>query len=1104
MAGFGTIVRSQTGTPSPQAIDSLAGFDTATWNNYYTSHFTNPHDLPEFISAHQREYIRKTFYPLQRLANTIPTPQQSCTNIDFEMGNLTGWTRTTGFHPLYNPIGCCPTPGGAQVITSGTGVDPCGGFPVVAPGGNFSLQLGNTGVNGVAHRISQTFNVTTANANFTYKYAVVFQDPGHIPSQQPSFQVNMLDSTGNPIPCTYYNVAAGQGIPGFQASACASVIYKPWTNVSVDLTNYIGHSVTIEFTTYDCALGGHYGYAYIDGSCLNFNMSQSGILCQGSTVQVMAPQGFATYAWQGPNNTTYTGQTITTGLPGIYTVSLTTVTGCPGPTLTYSLTAYPKPLANFTINQANPCATSVLFTDNSSVASGSIVSYQWDTGNGGSSTAQSYTQNYAIGSCSVNLVCTSDMGCKDTIQKPLSVSPAPTIAFSGSNVCAGANSVFTNNSGIASGSIVSYSWQFGDGSTSSQNQPQHAYAGQGTYNVTLTAISDKNCPGSGTQTVSVFPLPTVAFSAANVCDGTSMNFNNASSVPVGSITNYLWDFTSDGTPDNTTQSPSNLYASAGSYTAQLTAITDHNCIGTHTVLVTVYPNPVAQFTLSNVCEGIAMTFTNQSTIASGAIGSWHWGMGDNTIATQQNPQHLYSTYGNYYVTLTATSDHNCVASVSEPAVVYPRPNVLFQSTSACLNQATQFTNQSSIAAGTIAKWRWDFDNNGVIDDSVNVNPSYVYPSAGTMQSRLEALSNSNCASHLINPVIVHYNPAALFTAPSTCMPDNTPFTNLSVSSDGVITSYQWDFNGDNITDNVQQNPVYNFAMLGTHPVKLEVQTQYGCTNTIVKSVYVNPKPVVQFSAQNNIGCPSLCVNFNNASSIGAGQIATYQWLFGDNSSPVFSQNASHCYGTGHYNVTLKAISDSGCVSNLSLPNLVTVYPVPVADFSIDPGEVDITTPQIHVDNKATGASSVNYTFNDGTTQHTPDFTYTFNTDVAKTVLIMQVAVNSYGCRDSIIKPVTIKPAYALYVPNAFTPNEDGLNDGFKAVGIGIATFKMWIFDRWGNVIFESDDINKAWDGSVNGKGNYDKTKEDVYVWKAEVTDVLKQKHDLVGHVSIVK
>lgn len=1097
--------QAQITTTSSLTINGSSSQDDTYWKNYFSTTHTDTFGLSEFLSSHRRELNPSHPSAISRVSAITPSPQQSCTNIDFENGNLSGWIATTGYNPGYNSIGCCLNSGGAQNIMSGAGTDPCAGFPVVAPGGNFSVKLGNSGVGGIADRLEQVFSVTPANANFTYKYAVVFEDPGHSVADQPSFKIEMLDSAGNQIPCTYYNVAAGQGIPGFLNAPCPGVIYKPWSSVSVDLTNYIGQNVTIRFTTYDCALGGHYGYAYIDGSCLDFNTTQSGILCQGSTVQLNAPIGFATYNWAGPGNTTYSGQQVTVGVGGTYTVQMTTMTGCPGPTLTYNLTAYPLPNPNFTINQLSMCSGQTTFNNTSTISSGNISAWQWNMGNSYNyNTFQVPAQNYQPGTYPVRLVATSNMGCKDTIQKIVTVYSLPQVSFVSTNACEGDQAIFINNTIINSGYISTYQWQFGDGTVSSVNPATHTYTNSGTYNVTLTAISNNSCTASATQPVTIYGLPNVLFSATNVCDGTAMAFSNSTQVNNGAITNYIWDFNSDGFPDNTSINPTYTFPAPGNYQVKLTTLTNNNCVNSNTLSVTVYPNPVAQFTLANTCFGQFLPLSNQSTISSGSITSCHWDFGDNTSSTQLNPQHLYSHFGIYYLTLQVSSNYGCQSSVSSVGLVYPNPQVLYQSTSACLNQATQFNNQSTIAAGTITKWRWDFDNNGVVDDSTSVNPTHIYPSAGITQSRLQAVSDQNCVSQNINPVTVHYNPIADFIAPSTCMPDITPFTNHSVSTDGNITSYQWDFNGDNVIDNVSVDPSYDFAQLGSHAVKLEVQTQYGCTNTIMHAVNVNPKPSIAFSAQNNLGCPQLCVNFSNQSSIGSGNIISYQWFFGDNSAVDFTENPSHCYGTGNYDVTLKALSDSGCMSSVTLPNLVNVYPTPIADFVVTPSEVDITEAFIQVTNQAQGATQINYVFNDGTTKNTPDFTHVFNTDVAKTVLIMQKVVNNYGCRDSIIKPVTIKPAYALYIPNAFTPNEDGINDGFKAVGIGIASFKMWVFDRWGNVIFETDDINKAWDGSVNGKGNYDTTKEDVYVWKAEVTDVLQQKHDLIGHVSLIK
>lgn len=1091
---------------SSYTIDSLANFNTTQWTNFYYQHHNNPSELTEFLTAQKRDYIYHTYFSTNnRLLGQPNTPQQACTNMDFENGSLSGWNTTTGFHPSYNPLGCCQSAGGAQLITTGAGNDPCAGFPVVAPGGSFSVRLGNNGVGGVADRLEQTFNVTAANANFTYKYAVVFQDPGHAINDQPSFQIQMLDSNGLQIPCTYYNVAAGQNIPGFISSTnCANVVYKPWSSVSVDLTSYIGQNVTVQFTTYDCALGGHYAYAYLDGSCTNFNFTQSAPLCQGSTIQLSGPTGFANYIWTLPNNTTATGQTITTGLPGQYILNLTTVTGCPGPTLTYTLVSFPSPNAAFNQIVNSTCSQTVSFNNSSNISSGSISSYQWNFGNGASSVNPNPTITYnTAGNYNVQLICTSNMGCKDTMALPITIYAQPLVAFSANTVCANAITNFVNTSSVATGSIVSNAWSFGDGQTAGISQPNHQYATSGNYNVTLTVLTNGNCSNTISHVVTVNPLPTIVFSANNVCQGNPTNYLNTSSISSGSISNFIWDFTNDGIADNTNTNTSTLFATNGTYITKLTAISNNNCITSYTQNVIVYPNPIALFSSQAVCEGLNTSFINQSSISSGLITSSNWLFGDGSNSSIVNPQHLYSSAGNYNVQLTVTSNHNCVTIISQLAIVHPKPNVQFQSSIACLNQASQFNNQTTISAGTISIYRWDFDNNNTIDDST-LNPSFVYPNAGLMPCRLVALSNNNCANQIINQVTIHANPTANFSVPSACMPNTSSFTNLSSSSDGLITSYGWDFNGDNIIDNVLANPTYNFAQVGNHAVKLEIQTQYGCTNTLIKSAYVNATPTILFSAKNNIGCPSLCVNFTHSCTIGNGNITTYQWVFGDNSSPDYSQNPTHCYGTGLYNVSLKAVSDSGCIASYSQPNLVTVYPTPIANFNVTPSEVDITTPLIEVEDKSTGASSVKYKFSDGTIKNTANFTHLFTTDIAKTVFIMQNVVNSYGCRDSIIKQIDIKPSYVLYIPNAFSPNSDGINDGFKALGVGIEQFKLQIFDRWGALIFESNDINRAWDGSVNGKGNSETTKEEVYVWKAEVTDVLKQHHDLIGHVTLLK
>lgn len=1087
------------------------GFNLSFWSAYADKLHLTPAEKKEFLSAHQKSYSANLTTGTSGTSNQKPNPFNPqntfagpCINIDYENGNINGWTASSGFHPVFNPLGCCPTPGGQNQVTTGTGIDPVGGFPVVAPGGNFSLLLGNNVTGGEADRIEQTFMVSAGNANFTYRYAVVFQDPGHVATEQPAFQVEMIDSTGAQVPCTFYNVSAGGNIPGFFNSPnLAGVVYKPWTNVLVDLTNYIGQNITIRFTTYDCALGGHYGYAYIDGSCQAFVTGSADSVCAGTIKNFCAPNGLGSYTWNGPGVTNSTGQCINTMAAGIYTCNTTLVTGCVGPVFTYTLHNFPDPVVSFNNSSSGPCAQQHNFTNTSTISSGYISGYNWNFGNATSNLQNPVNIFPGAGTYTASLVATSNKSCSATAVQSITIYPYPVVSFIAPSSCKNAVVNFSNTSSISNGSIGNYNWNFGNGISTQLTNPTQNYTANGTFLVTLSATSNQGCSATATNNITIHPLPLVSFNASNVCQGNSTNFFNSSTIPSGNITNYVWDFDNNGTPDDNNTNPVYSYPSPGTYTISLVASSNYGCVNVITNTVAVYSNPTASFTSNSVCHGLANNFTNLSGIAAGSqIISTVWNFGDATNGYLSNPQHLYSGAGTYSVLLTVTSNYNCVSTFTSTAIVHSLPIVNFSSNDACKNQMTQFNNSTIIPGGTISKWRWDFQSDGIWDDSINVNPSLVYPNYGNYNCKLQAISDKQCVSQKINPVVVHANPIAGFFTRSSCLGDVTTFTNTSSSVDGAITSNQWDFNGDNTIDNLFASPSVTYTANGVYLVKLEVQTQYGCTDVKSKPVYMNPRPVPLFAAKNPKGCPELCVAFSNSSSIATGSIVTTQWNFGDGTLPSYSSEPKHCFRTGNYNVVLKVVSDSGCIATLTRPNFVEVYTNPVAGFKVEPEEIDELEPNISVSSEATNAGSVSYFINDGSNFYIPDFNHTLKNPVDKKSIIYQVVSNQYGCADTTFKILDIKPTWVVYIPNTFTPNGDGTNDGFFAKGVGINEFKLQIFDRWGHLIFQANDINEKWDGTM--KGSSESIKQDVYVWKAYVTDIRNRNHELTGHVSLIK
>jgi len=220
-------------------------------------------------------------------------------NIDFEYGDTSEWNFFVGH--------CCPlvldTSTAARVMRHeivATGTDPYGSFPVVsAEGGHYALKLGNNNVGREAERAQYIVHVPAGLSDYSlvFRYAVVFQDPGHNDTDQPRFAVNAWDSaTGLAIECSQYLYVASSNLPGFRKSGADSgVLFRDWTTGTVNLSGYGGHSIVVDFTTGDCAWGGHFGYAYIDVSAGLFAIST--VNCNSSLAQLRGPYGFAKYLW---------------------------------------------------------------------------------------------------------------------------------------------------------------------------------------------------------------------------------------------------------------------------------------------------------------------------------------------------------------------------------------------------------------------------------------------------------------------------------------------------------------------------------------------------------------------------------------------------------------------------------------------------------------------------------------------------------------------------------------------------------------------------------------------------------------------------------------
>ena len=611
---------------------------------------------------------------------------------------------------------------------------------------------------------------------------------------------------------------------------------------------------------------------------------------------------------------------------------------------------------------------------------------------------------------------------------------------------------------------------------------------------TSTGVTEFPCNGAtsgangGSGTIP--PPPIIIAAGDTICSGqsavvTATSTNNQTIfwyiVPVG------------GTP----------VGSGNSYTTPpLTANTMYYlavCPGFYrdSVEVIITPPPVASFTATTNCFNNATLFSDLST---GAPVQWSWNFGDGNTSTQQNPSHTYNSAGTYTASLIVTNSSGCTDTFSLAVLVNPLPVTSFSSTTVCVGNSTCFTDLSSIPSGNINSWSWNFSdpNSGPSNISNIQNPCHIFSTSGNYNVILTVTSNNGCQSTATLPATVTLSPAASFTVANGCMNSPTIFTDGSTGA----TQWNWNFGDGGIS--TSQNPSHTYLTSGTYSVMLVAGSGGACVDTVLNVVTIYPVPVVNFTA--DTVCLGNPTTFTDLSFISSGTISSWSWDFSGGITST-QQNPSMIFATsGTHSVTLIVTSSNGC--SASVTHSVFVYDFPIANFSMDPGTPAELLDQIQFTDLSTGTiSSWTWDFGDNTNSSLQNPAHLYGN--VGTYSVMLIVESPYGCKDTAIQTLDIHE-YSFYIPNAFTPNEDGNNEFFFGKGIGILEYEMWIFDRWGNEIFNChvNDLPQTqpcqWGGKVK-KGNSDKVvQEDVYVWKAKIKNIFGKEYFYTGVVTVVK
>lgn len=686
---------------------------------------------------------------------------------------------------------------------------------------------------------------------------------------------------------------------------------------------------------------------------------------------------------------------------------------------------------------------------------------------GSSNIVTNYTVQTINGTCS-----TSDV-VEVTIAKQITSSAGvlqqPTCAAS----CNGQIGVIANG---GYSTAYTYSWSYG--STSAFNGNVCA----GNYFVTVK--DDLGCEvTSNTITVTdPSPFTSVPASSSAYCNQNNGSASVSVSGGTGSIT-YSWISTSQNT-----SSVSNL--APGTYIVEYRD--QNNCIGTDTIIIGNIPGPQATITTKVPVKCFGGNDGSLTATFNGGTAPFttSWSNGQTSLAINN----LVTGYYCFEITDSAGCIYSVCDSITQPTVTTVTASA---DTTICKGTAAVLSASGGGGNGPGFNYSWSPSTglNTTSGSSVNATPS------ASITYTVTATDTRGCVS---SPefVAVNMNTALMVTGTkdtSVC-PGST--LTISASASGGNNGpyyYSW-------TQHPTLTPVSgsNATVAPTTTMNYFVTVTDNCTTQPARDtirVSVHALPVVQFTPEEKSGCYPFAVDFANTTP----NSLSCTWTYGDGPATGTGFTSSHIYqDPGYYSVTLNVIDNNGCSASATKTNLIYVSGNPIADFITSADSMSILEPGVQLTDMSQSAVAWIWTFDTLGTSTKQNPAYLFPASDTGTYFIQLKVTNEYGCEDSIIKYVKVYPEGTIYLPNAFSPNGDGLNDVFIPVGDHIHRegYSMQIYDRWGNLVFSTSDPSKGWDGRINGSSE---AMQEVYVYKiTAINSVTNERFPVsFGKVSIV-
>jgi gliding motility-associated-like protein len=907
---------------------------------------------------------------------------------------------------------------------------------------------------------TSTFNFTTPGTFIPPSGTIIATPPTILACPAGNSQLSFSCSNCCGIPPYSYTWAPGSSL---SCTTCASPIATPsittiyTLNVNGGKLGCWGFTNTVQVTVINTP------------PVVGTAAVTPGVMCAGNTATLTITTYSGSIQWQSSSSASGPWTNLPGATSGTFvTAPLTSttyfqayITGCGGPLASNVVNVVVNPSPTVTVNSTSICAGQT-----ANLTANGAASYVWTAG--ATSTGPNTASANPMTTTSYTVTGTT-AGCTGSAVATVSVNPMPVpTANNNGPICTGAALNLTSTGG------GTYSWT-GPAFASALQNPvisPAALSNAGTYIVTVNLAG---CTATAQTNVSIFTPTASASNTGPYCAGSTVQLNAS----IGA--SYTWSGPGFAGVGQNPTIPNAAATATGVYTV---VINLGSCTATATTAVTVYALPTPLISNNTpVCIGNPINFTG----GGGVSYSWN---GPNHSSNAQNPTIASSNLThNGTHTLTVTDVNNCTNTITTLVIVNPQPIVSATGATVCENSNATLTSNG----GTSYSWSGP---GGYTSNVQNPNFPNAVPSNSGMYTVLVTDANT-CTNTAVANLLVNPAPVANIVTNSPICIDHV----LSLNGSGGAT-YSW--SGPNGFFSSVQSPSIMASTIGyTGNYALTVTDASGCTASAVAAVVVNPIPNITIAANKNASCPPLCTQFSFGSS---SPVQFYNWQLG-NGVAGGTSTVETCYtASGIYTVNASVTDIYGCSNSGTYT--VEVYPKPVADFNYAPIKPVELIEQVTFTDASHSANIITWNwYFMNTAQYTsvmqnPTFIY----EQAGEYPIALIVKSDKGCSDTLIKKIVVIEDYGIYVPNAFTPNGDGVNDIFQPKGFGVVKYEMNIFDRWGEKVFSTNQFEKGWDGTKQAKHDvkYGSIEEGVYTWLINLTNVYGKSHELKGHVTLMK